>query len=311
MIKGLGHLIRTMFGGRQAAPAQPPHMVGAVKHDLVAAPAASDDVLRKAMEAASEVTLHSDGISGRVAQYVTGSEDGDTSLPTLFLHGKPSTAVETGFTPRLESLMTFQEIVEVPPRVSETVLALAEPATVMPDIVDVPEATPVEETITLSWVPPTGDAPAPKKSPAGKKASTTTAKRKKAGKVLPADAVFLTDAVIWSQCGSWREFWLPPTDPDSSQRVAEFHARAAAGELTVWGRTGESDDYVAIAVSHWKKAGFDPLAFLAGRENAFSQAPPSKSRAKTPAAPVKYMALKVSRREVETLFGTQGETAVA
>ena len=386
MIKGLGHLIRTMFGGKRSASAQPSHMVGAVARDLAEVPLASDDVLRKAMEAASETALHTEGISGRTAQHLRMDTADDHSLPTLFLHGKvsapadapstanpiiePEAAVEVTpsassaelneFTPRLETLMTFQEIVDLPQRASEALLAMVE-ADEKSTIAELElyeeesqaailetessleaEPTIVDETIILSWVPtpevsefievdevqpeqvPVDDvpveaeaasadlgetAPPKKRAPAKKKASsTTTPKRKKPGKDLPDDAVFLTDAVIWSQCGSWREFWLPPTDPDSSQRVQEFHAAAASGAMTVWGRIEEGQDYVAIAPAHWKKAGFDPLAFLAGRENAFSQAAPSKSKAKNPVAPVKYTALKVCRAEVETLFGAQGET---
>lgn len=150
-----------------------------------------------------------------------------------------------------------------------------------------------------------------KKAPA-KKTGEPSTKRKKAGKSRPDDAVWLTDALIWSQCGSWREFWLPPTDANSSQRIEEFRAHAAAGSLTVWAKADDSEEWTVVAASHWKKAGFDPLAFLAGRENAFSQAPAPKSRSKKadtapPKEPVKYHSLMVSKAEVEILFGAAEE----
>jgi hypothetical protein len=195
--------------------------------------------------------------------------------------------------------------------------ALAEDA-VAEDVV--PEEAPVESLASLAdamddVVTQVGARAAArttgKKAPAKKKAEPGT-KRKKAGKALPDDAVWLTDALIWSQCGSWREFWLPPTDANSSQRIEEFRAHAAAGSLKVWAKADDSEEWTAITASHWKKAGFDPLAFLAGRENAFSQAPAPKSRSKKadaapPKDPVKYRALMVSRTEVETLFGTAAE----
>ena len=74
---------------------------------------------------------------------------------------------------------------------------------------------------------------------------------------------------------------------------------------------GEGNEWTAITPAHWKKAGFDPLAFLAGRENAFSQAPPSKSKARSPAEPAKYRSLMVSKAEIEAIFGAQGEQAAA
>ena len=126
---------------------------------------------------------------------------------------------------------------------------------------------------------------------------------------LPADAVWLTDAVVWSQCGSWRAFWLPPTDPETSARIAGFIAHAAASELEVWGRLPGEAHWKPIKPGHWKKARLDPLAFLQGREHAFSLAPPPRARKADPEAPprepVKYEALMVSRAAVEALFRQQ------
>lgn len=390
MIKGLGHLIRTMFGGKRPAPALPSHMVGAVEGETVQAPLASDDVLRRAMEAAGETADMPVPQAERSGQYLHPRAEDVGTLPTLFLHGKaaepevldvpvvvtPELSAEVLLTapeyaaapeiviesetaaeafvsrpPQLETLMSFQEIVQAP-RFSELALVMTEwgghseriqrpvtahvPAAAAPAIVQAPPVQPVlqeeapvvasttlgtlnaevfademlpEETIAED-VAAMEDAP-PKSTSRRKAEPGTTTRRKKAAKALPEDAVWLTDAVIWTQCGSWREFWLPPTDPESSARVEEFRTLAAEGKLTVWGRTGEASEWTAIAASHWKKAGFDPLAFLAGRENAFSQAPVKKSRTKPPADPVRYDSLMVSRAAVEELWAARDEQQAA
>jgi len=391
MIKGLGHLIRTMFGGKRPAPALPSHMVGAVEGETVHAPLASDDVLRRAMEAAGETADMPVPQAERSGQYLHPRAEDVGTLPTLFLHGKaaepeeldvqavsPELSAEVLLTapeyaadpeiliesekaaeavvsrpPQLETLMSFQEIVQAP-RFSELALVMTEwgghseriqrpvmaqapvaeapafvpaPQVVQPPVVQ--EEYPVVASPTLGTlnaevfaeeVLPEGPRAdvvavtedAPPKSPTRRKAEPgTTTRRKKSAKALPEDAVWLTDAVIWTQCGSWREFWLPPTDPESSARVEEFRTLAAEGKLTVWGRTGEASEWTAIAASHWKKAGFDPLAFLAGRENAFSLAPVKKSRTKPPADPVRYDSLMVSRAAVEELWAARDEQQAA
>lgn len=468
MIKGLGHLIRTMFGAKRPAPALPSFMVGAVEGDLVAVPPASDDVLRRAMEAASEVAENARSNSHRSVQLI-GAGDGEPhELPTLFLHGKareaePLTSVEDVMAfpapepdepcdvPRLETLLTFQEIIENAPLASQDVLehalaldlptevsmaaepivaeiaemfagtsgmqdltvaelaleqvsevaaeaeaasapiaeppheaeveqdwvtiydppvleavheevlvtivdasaqsnevaevqpvaeqSVAEPAAQDVEAIQEEPSTLVEEpaveatlstevsaepemqiagepvTEQIEEQPVSAKKPAKRKSPAKKKDAPAT-KRKKASKAFPEDAVFLTDAVIWSQCGSWREFWLPPTDANSSQRVEEFRTLAAAGSFTIWGLPGEGpvcegNEWTAITPAHWKKAGFDPLAFLAGRENAFSQAPAPKSKSKKPAEPAKYRSLMVSKAAIEELFGAAEQATAA
>ena len=431
MIKGLGHLIRTMFGGKRPAPALPSHMVGAVEGEVVQAPLASDDVLRRAMEAAGETADMPIPQSERSDQYVQPRAEDVATLPTLFLHGKatepevlevpvaaPELSAEVLLTspeyaaapeivlesetaealvvsrpPQLHTLMSFQEIVRAP-RFSELALVMTEwgghseriqrpvtahvPVAEAPAVAHVPQvmqaplvqpvvqeeipvvatatlgplnaevfaqedahdsevvlqAAPVEDQHTEEMLPveshpeeahpeeahpeevlaedATAMEAAPPKSSSRRKAEPgTTTRRKKSAKALPEDAVWLTDAVIWTQCGSWREFWLPPTDPESSARVEAFRTLAAEGKLTVWGRTGEAKEWTAIAASHWKKAGFDPLAFLAGRENAFSQAPVKKSRTKPPADPVRYDSLMVSRAAVEELWAARDEQQAA
>ena len=479
MMKGLGHLIRTMFGGKKPAPALPSHMVGTVECDQVKAPIASDNVLRRAMGAAAGEAAAAEEASRRIYRHEEPVAEVET-LPTLFLHGKPAEedavnlappmereadteepslgatdllastsyveldgpvppaaelllarqadeAVLEETAPDTESLLeepqdaveedlaveeqvedvVLDEVAELPvvdttedsegavsivatddngeppvalvvepvtdheilavqldpvyPDVSPQALEVLYEAASAPDVVEaepavetvaglvsaedaplleepeepasealaeetvaediLPEEAPVESLASLAdamddVVTQVGARAVArtsgKKAPAKKKAEPGT-KRKKAGKALPDDAVWLTDALIWSQCGSWREFWLPPTDANSSQRIEEFRAHAAAGSLKVWAKADDSEEWTAITASHWKKAGFDPLAFLAGRENAFSQAPAPKSRKKAdadaapPKEPVKYRALMVSRTEVETLFGTAAE----
>ena len=403
MIKGLGHLIRFMFGGKRPLPASAANMVGAMQHDLVEAPAASTDVLRRAMEAAEAPSLEAENFQAEGRRlYAPVAEDLD-SLPTLFLHGvaaepasvKIALEYEKTIEPVTEDRVEFDDGVEaeesiavdeapgaemspawepvilVPALEAESSMEWEQPSheyglvssfdpiepanASVEQLADQPvedsrsiedqgaaqEAEPaIANTIALeaNEVEPAVDAaaavsaqvetiaaeatspvpevalaeeaiekPTKKRAPAKKTQATT--KRKKASEkpdapALADDAVFLTDAVIWSQCGSWREFWLPPTDANTSQRIDEFRQLAANGKLTIWGLVGSTEAWVAIAPAHWKKNGFDPLSFLTGRENAFSQAGPTKSKAKKPAEPVKYSSLKVSKAQVEALWQT-------
>ena len=234
MFRGLGHLVRSMFGGRRRRQASPPDMERTGDRGVRGDAHEHGDTLRRAMDAASR----SEGAQGAPPPDTLAPRDpwpagDDHDLPTLFLHGRPS----------------------VPPR---------------------PRAT------------------RPKAPPRSRP------------RTLPADAVWLTDAVVWSQCGSWREFWLPPTDAGTSARIAGFIAHAAAGELEIWGRLPGEAHWKPIKASHWKKARLDPLAFLQGRENAFSLAPPPRARKVDPEAsprePAIYEALMVSRAAVEALF---------
>lgn len=486
MMKGLGHLIRTMFGGKKPAPALPSRMVGTVECDSVKAPIASDDVLRRAMGAAAGDAAAAEEASKRIYRHKEDEAAEVQTLPTLFLHGKPVDE-EAGEVSQAESVaddLPREAVVDAAPvepvaeadveemqepeepslgatgllasmsrveidgptepaadillarandiaeadaaldlvagepmaEVAEVVSIVAgeeqgvepvalvieaagEPGilSVVPepnyddarpdaiealfeadaapaaaeavelavetvaglvaaadaDLIEVPEA-PVEDmpevavAASVEEVEPAGTAepeaqvePAeslasladtmdevvtqvgaraaargPAKKPASPRKKADPSTKRKKGKALPEDAVWLTDALIWSQCGSWREFWLPPTDAGSSQRLEEFRAHAAAGALKVWAKADGSDEWVVVTASHWKKAGFDPLAFLAGRENAFSQAPAPKTRSKKadaapPKEPVKYGHLMVSKAEVEALFGTaaDGDTA--
>ena len=428
MIKGLGHLIRIVFGGRQPAPALPSHTTGGVEAEAAVPPLASDDVLRRAMEAAGEAEAEGTGPSGAGPRYEAPQIEEISSLPTLFLHGKPSeplaqepepeevapeevtdvdvapvtdvapvknvtpepalspAASLSGFVPEepeervsLESVastrdhlragMAYEEI-DFAARASELILfgrefathaervvrvgaspsVQRETAAIVPDASvemyvqdvrvdaegaldevapvasadDLVEEGVVDDVLTsadeLRVEQPSADEPvadaaladeAPRKTTRRKAEPGTTTRRKKSAKALPEDAVWLTDAVIWTQCGSWREFWLPPTDPESSARVEEFRILAAEGQLTVWGRTGEALEWTPIAASHWKKAGFDPLAFLAGRENAFSQAPVKKSRTKPPADPVRYSSLMVSKSAIEAIWAARSSSEAA
>lgn len=407
MIKGLGHLIRIVFGGRQPAPALPSHTTGGVEAEAAVPPLASDDVLRRAMEAAGEAEVEVAGATGAGPRYEPAQIEEISSLPTLFLHGKSSGPVaeepasaegvsaEADLVPHvteepvmspvadlaevlpeqgepeprdhLVAVMAYEEI-EFAPRASELILFGREFATHAERVARLAAAPPVQREVAvevpvedvrvdfeavpdqvspvaqaddvaeddvaeddviedvtqpaevvhveaasaeeaLAVAAPTEDAP---RKPARRKAEPgTTTRRKKSAKALPEDAVWLTDAVIWTQCGSWREFWLPPTDPESSSRVEEFRMLAAEGLLTVWGRTGDALEWTPISASHWKKAGFDPLAFLAGRENAFSQAPVKKSRTKPPADPVRYSSLMVSKSAVEAIWAARSTSDAA
>ncbi len=352
MIKGLGHLIRFMFGGKRPLSASAVHMVGARHHDLVEAPAASVDLLRRAMEAATQSPPEAE--RERVAYAPAPEEtpqDTDHALPTLFLHGvtalsqelkpqevapEPEEIAEPEPVAEVWAIVEMAEVEELPEPVSLAVEAPEEPVAeeILPqaDIIaepeleslqedmalpqEAPDESPDEEMISVDPEPEAvaaqAKSPAKKRSPAKKKAATPKRKKSAAEDLpSPADEVFLSDAVIWSQCGSWREFWLPPTDANSSQRIDEFRNMAAEGKLTIWGQTEGASNWSAIDPAHWKKNGFDPLSFLAGRENVYSEARPAKSKAKTPPPPVRYSSLKVSKAEVEALWKSDAAQAAA
>lgn len=310
MIKGLGHLIRFMFGGKRPLSASAAHMVGARHHDLVEAPAASVDLLRRAMEAATGAPPQ---VEPERAEYTPAPvAEPQDALPTMFLHGV--TALSQAL--KAEEVAPEPELAEEP--VAEPELVPEFTAEAAEEFVEPP---PAEEPAEVTGVEPEPEVtkaetkkPAKKCTPAKKKA--TTPKRKKADAAaqdvpLPEDEVFLSDAVIWSQCGSWREFWLPPTDANSSQRIDEFRSMAAEGKLTIWGQKDGDTAWTAIDPAHWKKNGFDPLSFLAGRENVYSEARPAKSKAKSPPPPIRYSGLKVSKAEVEALWNSDAAQAAA
>ncbi len=222
----------------------------------------------------------------------------------------------------VEAATTPEEEIIIDPEREALVEAAFELAKELLDetVSDVPE--PIDETIVPEPEPVAASVPAKKsaKKPAKKaapaKKRATTVKRKKAAPeadspVLPEDAVFLTDAVVWSQCGSWREFWLPPTDANSSQRVDEFRAMAAAGKLTIWGLAADAQTWTAIEAAHWQTNGFDPLSFLAGRENTFTETKPATAKTRKAAAPVKFSGLKVSKATIEELWRSDAARAAA
>ena len=235
MFRGLGHLVRSMFGGRRRGATSSPDMERTGDREMQGEGPAPGDTLRRAMDAASRAQA-ADSKPQQEAQAAAREPwpaTDDHDLPTLFLHGRASP----------------------PPRArAPRVKAPSRPRT----------------------------------------------------RPLPEDAVWLTDAVVWSQCGAWRTFWLPPTDPETSARIAGFIAHAAAGDLEIWGRLPGEAQWKPIKPAHWKKARLDPLAFLQGRENAFSLAAPPRARKADPEAPprepVRYEALMVSRAAVEALF---------
>ena len=227
-----------------------------------------------------------------------------TSTPDeeIFIDLEREALVEAAF--ELANELLDETAADVPEPIDETVLPDPEPV-----------AGPASEPVAASVLPKKpAKKPAKKAAPAKKKA--TTIKRKKAAPkadrpALPDDAVFLTDAVVWSQCGSWREFWLPPTDANSSQRVDEFREMAAAGRLTIWGLAADAQTWTAIEAAHWRTNGFDPLSFLAGRDNTFTQSKPATAKTRKAAAPVKFSSLKVSKATVEELWRSDAARAAA
>ncbi len=377
MIKGLGHLIRFMFGGKTPLPASAVVVVGAEQQDLVEAPAASSDLLRRAMDAASVPLPEADLEQLDKVEQEPAPEMPFDPLPSLFLQGLtpervdsvPETIIDSPDQemvgsvleetpvqpdaapvedPELDHSWLTQEWVEIeissepaPPFVSA--IQPAEPSA-LEDQADPEREALVEAAFELAnellkeaplealepevpepqmIVEPVSEIAAatkPAKKPAKKtvpaKKKTATSKRTKvpsAGLALPLpdDAVYLTDAVVWSQCGSWREFWLPPTDANTSQRLDEFRQMAASGKLTIWGQPEGTQTWEAIDPSHWKKNGFEPLSFLAGRENAFTETKPAAAKTKKAVLPVKISSLKVSQAKVEELWRSAAARAAA
>ena len=360
MSNALGNFIRFMFGGKRPLPASAAVMVGAGQQDAVEAPGASIDLLRRAMDAASEPLPEAEQPLALEPGPEPEPEMALDPIPSLFLQGpvteetpvEAPVPVDSWLTQEwFEIELTDDPVLSVLDEFQSADLGPEEVATATPDaeifvdperealveaafelarelldetVSDVPE--PMDETIVLdpepvvelvaASIPPKNPAkkPAKKSAPAKKKA--TTIKRKKAAPEaarpgLPDDAVFLTDAVVWSLCGSWREFWLPPTDANSSQRVDEFREKAAAGSLTIWGLAAGSQTWTAIAPTHWQTNGFDPLSFLAGRENAFTETRPVTAKTRKAAAPLKFSSLKVSKATVEELWRSAAARAAA
>jgi chemotaxis protein histidine kinase CheA len=185
-------------------------------------------------------------------------------------------------------------------------------------VTEVEEETPAEtiveeetpEAVTAAEEPVAEEAAAPKakrtkkaKAPAKKKAATKkkAAPKKSAG--LPDDAVWLSDAIAFSLKGEWSSVWTPPEDASGAERLELFREKAAAGDLTIWGKPDGAGAWEPVKATYWKTAFVDPLSFLMGRENVTTD--PSTSKAKKP---VKYIALKVAQAEVETLWPPATET---
>lgn len=323
-------------------------MVGAEQQDAVEAPDASIDLLRRAMDAASMPLPEAKPpppplaleLEPELAEPAAVHEETPVEAPVPPDAWLTQEWVEIEITdepvPSVPEAVQFAEVAPVdvsiatpdaeifidPERealveaafelakelLDETFLDVPEPI----DETELPEPELVAELVAVS-VPRKKSAkkPAKKATPAKKKAATVKRKKSADAPVLPEDAVFLTDAVVWSQCGSWREFWLPPTDANSSQRVDEFRAMAAAGKLTIWGLAADAQTWTAIEAAHWQTNGFDPLSFLAGRENTFTETKPATAKTRKAAAPVKFSGLKVSKATIEELWRSDAARAAA
>ncbi|MFM9863318.1 MAG: hypothetical protein ACKVRO_06900 [Micropepsaceae bacterium] len=174
--------------------------------------------------------------------------------------------------------------------------ALSEP--VMEEETPEPEAA-IEEPVAEDAVAAAPKAKRAKKAKAPAKKKTTTKKKAapKKSADLAEDAVWLSDAVAFSLKGEWATTWTPPEDASGAERLEVFREKAAAGDLTVWGKPEGGDAWELVKPAYWKTAFVEPLSFLMGRENVVTE--PNGSKAKKP---VKYTALKVAQTEVETLW---------
>jgi hypothetical protein len=141
-----------------------------------------------------------------------------------------------------------------------------------------------------------------KKAPAKKKAAAKPRKARADDVVaepVPADDVWVSDAVAWSLSGEWSdEAQVPAESSDCPRRLEELREAAAEGRLTIWGRTGDAGTWQPIEASYWKSGTVAPASLAEGRENVVAE-PKTKGKAK---ASRKYSALKVSRAQVEELW---------
>jgi hypothetical protein len=154
-----------------------------------------------------------------------------------------------------------------------------------------------EETPEVAETAPKAKRAKKAKVPAKKK---TAAKKKAAPKKsadLPADAVWLSDAIAFSLKGEWENVWTPPEDASGAERLEVFREKAAGGDLPVWGCPEGTETWELVKAAYWKTGFVDPLSFLMGRENVATE--PNASKAKKP---VKYVALKVAQGDVEALW---------
>jgi hypothetical protein len=143
-----------------------------------------------------------------------------------------------------------------------------------------------------------------KKKPAAKKKTAAKSRKAKAAddvvaEPVPADDVWVSDAVAWSLSGEWSDgARVPAESSDCPRRLEELREAAAEGRLTIWGRTGDAGTWQPIEASYWKSGTVAPASLAEGRENVVAE-PKTKGKAK---ASRKYSALKVSRAQVEELW---------
>lgn len=143
--------------------------------------------------------------------------------------------------------------------------------------------------------------PRKKRAPAKRKAAAKPRKSKAADALepVPADDVWVSDAVAWSLSGEWTDgAHVEPESSDCPRRLEELREAAAEGRLTIWGRTGDAGTWQPIEASYWKSGTVAPSSLAEGRENVVAE---PKTKGKTKAAR-KYSALKVSRAQVEELW---------
>lgn len=171
-----------------------------------------------------------------------------------------------------------------------------------PAVIVAEDATPEPVTEEIAASAPKAPRQKKAKSPVKKKTATKKKAAPKKSADLPADAVWLSDAIAFSLKGEWSSVWTPPEDASGAERMELFREKAAAGELNVWGKAEGGDAYELVKPTYWKSAFVEPLSFLMGRENVVTE--PKGSKAKKP---VKYVGLKVAQSDIEALWPASTE----
>lgn len=179
--------------------------------------------------------------------------------------------------------------------VDEIALNAAAPDVMESEFVPLAQAEDALEEAVAEPIPASTKKAAPKKKAAA--APKKKAASKKKAQTLDDD-VWVSDAVAFSLNGAWPEAWEPPVDEAGAARLEEFRTKAAEGVITIWGRTSAEGTWEPIKATYWKSGTVEPMSFVEGREHVATEGKKGKGK-----APAVYSALKISKAQVEALWG--------
>jgi len=281
----------------ETASSQPIALADWVEVEIDEHAAAEADLALEALEASAHVASEDVVETASFDEPVLEAGLGLDAEPMLEAEAAVEAAaiVEVEVEPVVEMPVEAEPVIEMPVEVVALALEAAIDEVVSQEV-DEPDdevAAAVEEVAEKK--------PRKKRAPAKRKAAAKPRKSKAADAVepVPADDVWVSDAVAWSLSGEWTDgARVAPESSDCPRRLEELREAAAEGRLTIWGRTGDAGTWQPIEASYWKSGTVAPSSLAEGRENVVAE-PKTKGKAK---AARKYSALKVSRAQVEELW---------